>query len=71
MVVCSRDVLETQQTYRQTFARISPIRSTLLLESTAHQFAEMIMLETYSPYHKVDFSIVKHLDENVNLDHFA
>lgn len=71
MVVCSRHVRTTQYTYRQTFTHISSIRSTLLLESTPQHFAEMIMLTDYSPYQKIDFSIVNNIHEKYQFAPFC
>jgi len=58
IVVCSRNASETQRTYLRTLEKISSIQSRLLLESTPRQFAEMIMLSSFSPYQKIDLSIV-------------
>ncbi len=61
MIVCSADLAATQRHYLTTFSAISPIRGTLLLESSADNLSQMVMLQDYSPYQKVDFSIVNNI----------
>jgi hypothetical protein len=70
MVICSDDMPRTQNSYRQTFAQISPIRNTWLITSSLDHFAEMIMLEAYSPYQKIDFSIVKDIQDKAQFGPF-
>lgn len=57
MVACSNDLVATKTNYRDVFASIAPIQATLRLGGTSHSYSEMVLLEGYSPYHKVDFTI--------------
>jgi predicted nucleotidyltransferase len=57
MIICSNDPARTQAKYKDLFSSISPVRATLTLNATSDGFSEMVMLEDYSPYHKIDFSI--------------
>jgi len=62
MVVCSADLAVTQENYRYLFGAISRIAGTFLLESATDSLSEMIMLEDYSPYQKIDLTIVNRID---------
>ena len=42
------------------FASIAPLRATFRLEGTPYSYSETVLLEGYSPYHKVDFTIGDH-----------
>lgn len=55
--VHSNDLLKTQTNYLPLINGISPILETLLIQSDGENFAQMIMLRDYSPYHKIDFGI--------------
>jgi len=55
--VHSNDLLCTQKNYLQLINSISPIFETLIIQSDSDNFAQMIMLREYSPYHKIDFGI--------------
>ncbi len=57
MVICSNDLVATKTKYQDVLASIAPIKATFHLEETLNSFSEMILLEGYSPYHKVDFTI--------------
>jgi len=57
MVICSNDLARTKTKYPAVFDSISPVKATFCLEGTPHSYSEMIMLEDYSPYQKVDFTI--------------
>lgn len=61
VVVCSANLATTQANYRSLFHTISPIIGTFLLDSSADNLSEMIMLQDYSPYQKIDFSIVNQI----------
>lgn len=63
LIVSSSKPAKTHAEYRDVFTSIAPIRASFLLESTADEFAEMVLLEESSPYHKIDFSIVSNIDE--------
>jgi len=63
MVVCTSDLIKTRNKYRELFASIASIRATLPLSSDADGYAEMIMLEGYSPYQKIDFSFQRDVED--------
>lgn len=58
VIVCSNDLVRTQNNYKKVFNSISPIVGTYLLESSVENLSKMIMLRDFSPYQKIDFSIV-------------
>ena len=72
VIVCSNDLATTQADYRALFGSISPVIGTLLLESSAENLSEMLMLQDYVPYQKIDFSIVNNIEYKVqrNFDPF-
>lgn len=56
--IISKDPYLTQQNYHNVIEKnICKIRKTFILASNENCFAEMIMLEDYSPYQKIDISI--------------
>jgi predicted nucleotidyltransferase len=57
MVVRSNDLALTKAKYQDIFSSISPIRATLRLAEKINGYSEMVLLEDFSPYQKVDFSI--------------
>lgn len=57
MIVYSQDPVKTKAHYRQVFATISPIRATFPLGGSSEGYSEMVMLQEYNPYQKIDFSI--------------
>lgn len=57
MVVCSNDLAKTKANYLSLLDSISPIRATFCLEGTPQSYSEMIMLQDYSPYQKIDLTI--------------
>ena len=57
IIVHASDPARTKATYRDVFGAISPIRAMFTLGGTDRWYAEMVMLQDYSPYQKVDFSI--------------
>jgi hypothetical protein len=58
IIICSNDLLRTWTAYPHLLQNIAPIMGRLLLESSETSFAEMILLEGWSPYQKIDLSIV-------------
>jgi predicted nucleotidyltransferase len=58
ILVFSNDLAGTKASYRQLFSSISPIRAVIQLEPHPGGYSEMLQLVDYSPYQKVDFSIV-------------
>lgn len=62
LVVYSNDPFTTWQHYRAIFASLAPVVGTLPLGSSPDFIAEMLLLEGYSPYQKIDFSIGVGLD---------
>lgn len=58
VLVFSNDLVSTKAKYKQIFSSISPIRATFQLEGTPDRYSEMVQLYDYSPYQKVDFSMV-------------
>lgn len=62
MVICSNDLEKTQSRYMKIFKGISPVRGSFLLNSTERDLSQMIMLQGFSPYQKIDFSITDHID---------
>lgn len=71
MVVCSNDLARTQEKYRKLFNNISPIVNTWLIESKSTSLAEMLILRDYSPYQKIDFSIVADIEEKAEFGPFT
>ena len=65
VIVCSSDLATTQAAYCTLFGTISPVIGTLLLESSTENLSEMIMLQDYAPYQKIDFSIVNDIEYKV------
>mgnify|MGYP000398042925 CR=1 FL=1 len=63
MVICSKDLARTQDSYLKIFSRISPVIGTFLLNSTETDLSQMIMLEGFSPYQKIDFSITDDIEK--------
>jgi hypothetical protein len=59
VLVFSNDLVRTKAKYIDIFSSISPIRATFQLDSTPDGYSEMIQLCDFSPYQKVDFSIVR------------
>ena len=64
LILCSRDLQETQRKYRMILSGISPIIGSYLIVSNEDCLAEMVMLQDYSPYQKVDFSITATIENN-------
>lgn len=58
VVVFSNDLVSTKAKYKSIFSSISPIRATFQLEGIPDGYSEMVQLYDYSPYQKVDFSII-------------
>lgn len=57
MVICSNDLTVTKMTYRDVLSSIAPVRATFCLGGSPHSYSEMVLLEGYSPYHKIDLTI--------------
>ena len=70
MIVCSSDLARTQSKYLSIFDTISAVIETFPLASTTNHFAAMVMLEDYSPYQKVDFSILSDISEKAEFGPF-
>ncbi|MDD5529434.1 MAG: nucleotidyltransferase domain-containing protein [bacterium] len=66
IIVCSNDLLKTKKDYATILNSISPVMETLLFESSKNTFSEIVMFKNYSPYQKVDLSIV----ENINTKNY-
>lgn len=58
MIVCSSDLARTGEHYMRTLSTISPVIGTYVIRSDERELAEMVMLRDYSPYQKIDLSIV-------------
>jgi len=65
LIFCSADPHETQRKYRALLDSISPVVGSFTIVSTEHKLAEMVMLRGFSPYQKIDMSIVGSLDCDV------
>lgn len=61
VVICSNDPHQTQAEIYSVIEVISPIRKSLILCSTPNHYAESIMLMNFSPYQKIDLSVVPHI----------
>jgi predicted nucleotidyltransferase len=59
IIVCSNDLLKTQKDYDNILNSISPVIETLLFESSKNTFSEIVIFKDYSPYQKVDLSIIE------------
>ena len=57
MIVYSNDPAKTWQHYREAFSSIAPVVGTFPLGSGPDYYAEMLLLDGFSPYQKIDFSI--------------
>ena len=57
LIVYSNDPAKTWQHYRETFSSIAPVVGTFPLGSGPEYYAEMLLLDGFSPYQKIDFSI--------------
>jgi len=66
MIVCSNDLAKTQLKYLQIFNDISPIIGSYLLDSTESNLSQMVMLEDFSPYQKIDFSITDNIETKIS-----
>ena len=71
IILCSSDLAPTQRAYRQALERVSPIRAVWLIVSTPDQLSEMIMLAGYSPYQKIDLTIVERIEQQAAFGPFA
>ena len=65
VIVCSNDLAKTQAAYRDLFTSISPVIGTFLIETSAENLSEMVMLHDYAPYQKIDFSIVNEIEYKI------
>ncbi|MCL2647503.1 MAG: hypothetical protein FWD61_10950 [Phycisphaerales bacterium] len=57
MILCSDDLARSHRNYRDVLGKIAPIVGTYLIHSDAAEIAEMVLLEGFSPYQKIDLSI--------------
>ena len=57
LIVYSNDPAKTWQHYRETLSSIAPVGGTFPLGSGPEYYAEMLLLDGFSPYQKIDFSI--------------
>jgi hypothetical protein len=57
IIVYSNDPEKTWRHYRETFSAIAPVVGTYPLGSAPDYYAEMLLLDGFSPYQKIDFSI--------------
>jgi predicted nucleotidyltransferase len=57
LVVFSNDLAGTYARYKEIFSSISPLRASFPLGGVPEGYSEMVLLQDYSPYQKVDFSI--------------
>jgi predicted nucleotidyltransferase len=71
IVVCSKNLAQTGAKYKKLLGSISPIISTWIIESTSTTLSEMLMLEGYSPYQKIDFSIVNRIEDKTGFGPFV
>lgn len=70
LVCCSNDPERTQKAYRSVLGSISAIRGSYLMIEKADVLVEMIILRDYSPYQKLDFSIVPDLEKQKSIGPF-
>jgi len=66
MIVCSNDLAKTQSKYLQIFNNISPIIGSYLLDSTENNLSQMVMLEDFSPYQKIDLSLTDDIETKIS-----
>ncbi len=65
MMICSNDLAITQSRYQRIFNDISPIMGSFLLNSTETDLSQMVMLNDFSPYQKIDFSITDRIETKI------
>lgn len=58
MILFSNDLVKTKARCLGILAAISPILATLPLESAEDSYGEMVILQDYSPYQKIDLSMM-------------
>lgn len=58
MIVCSNDLRTTEANCLGMLSGISPVVGQLLLRSVEYQLVRMFMFQDYSPYQKIDLSLV-------------
>ncbi len=66
MIICSNDLAKTQSKYLKILNDISPIIGSYLLNSTENDFSQMVMLNDFSPYQKIDFSITDSIETKIS-----
>lgn len=71
IVVCSSDLAQTGAKYKKLLGNISPIVNTWMIENTSTVLAEMLMLQGYSPYQKIDLSIVNRIEDKAGFGPFV
>jgi len=71
VVFCSTDLAATQGAYRTILSQISPIRASWPIVSLPQQLSEMVMLADYSPYQKIDMTIVERIEQQAAFAPFA
>ena len=62
MIVCSSDLACTGDHYMRTLSTLSPVIGTYVIRADERELAEMVMLRDYSPYQKIDLSIVEAIE---------
>jgi predicted nucleotidyltransferase len=70
IIVCTNDPARTWGKYDSLLSHVSPIRERLLLNSQGNSFAEMVMLEDYRPYQKIDLSLVEAIQQETDFAPF-
>jgi len=65
VIICSNDLAATHSKYQRILSEISPIRGSFLLNTTEHDLSQMVMMRDFSPYQKIDFSIVDSLERKI------
>jgi hypothetical protein len=64
MILCSSDLPRTQQRYQAILATIAPIMGSYYIRCEESVLAQMILLEGYSPYQKIDLGVVDSIERN-------
>ena len=62
IIVCSTDLRTTGDAYEQVLSAVAPIVGRYVIRCEADELVEMVMLDGFSPYQKIDLSICENID---------
>ena len=70
VIVCSSDPRRTAERHLDLLSRISPVIGTYVIKQEEGELAEMVMLRDFSPYQKIDLSIVGSIEAKAGFGPF-